>query len=85
MYQPIYEVWEITDGREAGDLIVASARDYAEMPAKLRSRLRKVGETRSPSAETTALFRKALAADPEIHARDDCHVVEFSDPRRKTE
>jgi hypothetical protein len=55
----MYEVWEIADGREKGELIVALDRDFAEMTAKLRARLRKVGAARS--AEEANQFRRYLA------------------------
>lgn len=57
----MYEVWEVTDGREAGELIVTTTLAYAEMTAKLRSRLRKVGNTKYPTVEELERFRKLLA------------------------
>src|SRR5262245_37557786 len=39
----MFEVWEITSGNGVGELLVAAVGDYADMPPKLRDRLRKVG------------------------------------------
>lgn len=69
----MYEVWEIADGREKGELIVATDRDFAEMPTKLRTRLRKVGAARS--AEEADQFRQYLATHRESVPAPDVGLV----------
>lgn len=66
----MYEVWQVTDGREAGELIITTALGYAEMSAKLRIRLSKVGTTKNPTAGELDRFRRLLTIDPDLGSRD---------------
>jgi hypothetical protein len=64
----MFEVWEITSGNGVGELLVAAVGDYADMPPKLRDRLRKVGNGAFETAEEANRFRQDMATRHQMDA-----------------